>query len=188
MWICVSPSDGSSRNVPGSTRCSNSTSKGSHATVILGASQIVEDPGVPTATVMWKWKDTDEIISGQVSGQHRNLLEVAVTRDDRLREAIALYDNAICHTMQTFNLQCAKCKMLLCNILECIVFIYSRASLIRTSLIRTLANPNVPNCLTSSFQRAFRIPRPCANVLSYPGNNKHLIISGYTFSCRQTKI
>ena len=118
LWICVSPSDGPSRNVPSSTRCSNSTSKGSRATVILDASQIVEDPGVPTATVMWKWKDTDELISGQVSGQYENVLNVTVASDDRFREIIALYNNTIGHTMQTFNLQCAKCKLVLSSILQ----------------------------------------------------------------------
>ncbi len=67
---------------------------------------------------MWKWKDIDELILGQVSGQYGNVLNVPVTRDDRLREIIALYDNTIGHTMQTFNLQCAKCKLLLCSILQ----------------------------------------------------------------------
>ena len=74
---------------------------------------------------MWKWKDTDELISEQVSGRYGNFLNVAVTRDDRLREIFALYENAIGHTMQTFNLQCAKCKHLLYSILECIIFIFA---------------------------------------------------------------
>ena len=74
---------------------------------------------------MWKWKDNDELISEQVSGQYGNFVNVTVTRDDRLQEIIALYDNTIGHTMQTFNLQCAKCKLLLYSILECIIFIFT---------------------------------------------------------------
>ena len=84
---------------------------GSHATVILNASQIVEDPGNPTMTVMSRWEDTIELISKQVRGLYGNFLNVTLTREDRLRKIIALYDNAIDHTMQTFNLQCAKCKL-----------------------------------------------------------------------------
>ena len=88
------------------------------ATVILNASQIVEDPGNPTMSVMWRWEDNDELISEQVSGQYRNFLKATVTREDKVREIIAVYDNTIGHTMQTFSLQCPKCKLLLCSILE----------------------------------------------------------------------
>ena len=114
----MSLSDGPLRNVSGSTRCTSSTSVGSSATVILNASQIVEDPGNPTMSVMWRWEDNDELISEQVSGQYRNFLKVTVTREDKVRKIIAVYDNTIGHTMQTFSLQCAKCKLLLCSIFE----------------------------------------------------------------------
>ena len=46
---------------------------------------------------MWKWKDTDELISEEVSGQYGNFLNVTVARDDRFREIIALYNNTIGH-------------------------------------------------------------------------------------------
>ena len=89
---------------------------GSSATVILNASQIVETPGNPTITVMWRWKDNDELILA--SGQYGNFLNVTETRDVRLQEIVALYDNTIGHTMQTFNLQCAKCTLLLCSMFQ----------------------------------------------------------------------
>ena len=107
LWkcVCISLLDGLLRNVSVITRCTSSTSMGSSATVILNASQIVETPGNPTITVMWRWEDNDKLVSGSVSGQYGNFLNVTVTRDVRLQEIIALYDNTISHTMQAFNLQ-----------------------------------------------------------------------------------
>ena len=72
---------------------------GSSAAVHLNASQIVEDPGNPTSTVMRK-REYGMTISNQVSGKYEELLSIMVTRADDKRVIIALYNNTIGHSMQ----------------------------------------------------------------------------------------
>ena len=106
MLLCVV--DGPLRNISESiTECVNITSINGDQPVHLNASGIFEDPGNPTSTVDWTWRN-HSITDGR-SGMFNGILSQRVTRADHNHVIVAQYSNAFGSTMQRFIL-CVSCE------------------------------------------------------------------------------